>query len=210
MKMGELEQHVHDREKSIYVIGNLYITDIVWEYVRKVCPLAEAAGVLRREVKKYVNIMEVQMSRYSQQARKMYGGDNMDGFADTFDEMSEEKWGRHLQVMYYSVKRVVDRVVKDSEKSATVAHLSVVYMLTGMHLERTYEMMQLVANRSGRTLAPCYSGAMVAVHNAAMHCLEILMPEELGKESNSEMRDAYHIFKRALEDVAEKVNVQWT
>lgn len=210
MKMGELEQHVQDREKSVYVVGNLYITDIVWEYVRKTRPLAIRAGLLKREIKKYVNIMEVQMNQFGIQARKMYGGGNMDGFADTFDEMSEEKWGRHLQVMYYSVKRVVDRVEKDSDKSATVAHLSVVYMLTGMHLERTYEMMQLVANRSGRTLAPCYSGAMVAVHNAAMHCLEILIPMDICKVNNSEMCDAYRIFKGALEDVAEKVNVKWT
>ena len=64
MKMGELEQHVQDREKSVYVVGNLYITDIVWEYVRKTRPLAIRAGLLKREIKKYVNIMEVQMNQF--------------------------------------------------------------------------------------------------------------------------------------------------
>lgn len=207
---SQLEQYLSDREKSANVVGNLYLTDLVWGYVRSVRPLAARAGLLKREVKKYTTIMEEQMNRHGISARKQFGDRNIDGFADTFDEMGEEKWGGFVQAMYDAVKRQIDRIVPDGARSAAVCHYSVIYMLTGLHLERTDALRLTLSSRAGVALAASYSGAMLSVHNASMHCLELLMPGDASTLTNAEMVQTYQTFRASLEEVADKVHIHWS
>ena len=101
-------------------------------YITQLRSHAEKAGIMKREIKKRINLFPVYVQRYRNSLRTTMSDDLYEYITDNvLDEMHDE-FENSLKVLFYSTKRQVDRVISNSNLSSAIADLTMIYLIASL------------------------------------------------------------------------------
>lgn len=181
-----------------YTYGNVYLLDEMDVYITQLRSHAEKAGIMKREIKKRINLFPVYVQRYRNSLRTTMSDDLYEYITDNvLDEMHDE-FENSLKVLFYSTKRQVDRVISNSNLSSAIADLTMIYLIASLERERDVWYCNKVNEMSDIPMFPIHDPHVAAIRQCTMCLLKALLPNDVSFMKSKEMMDAFKIFKKEI------------
>lgn len=180
-----------------YVYGNMYLADIIDNYVVELKNAISEAGLCRMENKKLIRNMETNITLYRDKIRRLMGEYAYRYTPYMLDRFNDE-FERHIKTLFYSVKRELDKTVP--ALSVPLSHLTMIYMISSLEISRTTQYAEEVQKASGVKMDPVYDQCIVAIRNISNQLLCKLSDFSCESMNHREISMAYEIFSRELKE----------
>ncbi len=180
-----------------YVYGNMYLADIIDNYVVELKNAISEAGLCRMENKKLIRNMETNITLYRDKIRRLMGEYAYRYTPYMLDRFNDE-FERHIKTLFYSVKRELDKTVP--ALSVPLSHLTMIYMISSLEISRTTQYAEEVQKASGVKMDPVYDQCIVAIRNISNQLLCKLSDFSCESMNHREISMAYEIFSRELRE----------
>lgn len=180
-----------------YVYGNMYLADIIDNYVVELKNAISEAGLCRMENKKLIRNMETNITLYRDKIRRLMGEYAYRYTPYMLDRFNDE-FERHIKTLFYSVKRELDKTVP--ALSVPLSHLTMIYMISSLEISRTTQYAEEVQKASGVKMDPVYDQCIVAIRNISNQLLCKLSDFSCESMNHREISMAYDIFSRELRE----------
>lgn len=180
-----------------YVYGNMYLADIIDNYVVELKNAISEAGLCRMENKKLIRNMETNITLYRDKIRRLMGEYAYRYTPYMLDRFNDE-FERHIKTLFYSVKRELDKTVP--ALSVPLSHLTMIYMISSLEIRRTTQYAEEVQKASGVKMDPVYDQCIVAIRNISNQLLCKLSDFPCDNVNHKEISMAYEIFSRELRE----------
>lgn len=180
-----------------YVYGNMYLVDIIDNYVVELKNAISEAGLFRMENKKLIRNMGTNITLYRGKIRWLMGEYAYRHTPYMLDRFNDE-FERHIKTLFYSVKREWDKTVP--ALSVPLSHLTMIYMISSLEIRRTTQYAEEVQKASGVKMDPVYDQCIVAIRSVSNQLLCKLSDFSCESMNHREISMAYEIFSRELRE----------
>ena len=180
-----------------YVYGNMFLADVIDNYICDLKKSVTAAGIYRLENKKLIRNMENNITLYRDKIRRLMGEYAYRYTPYMLDRFNDE-FERHIKTLFYSVKRELDKTVP--ALSVPLSHLTMIYMISSLEISRTTQYAEEVQKASGVKMDPVYDQCIVAIRNISNQLLCKLSDFSCESMNHREISMAYEIFSRELRE----------
>lgn len=199
MKPSEIIQravdNLPDGVRENYVFGNIFLYDVIRSHITDLKSAMKRRGVLRFENKMYVNSLEKSINAGFSIIRQQMG-EKAYSYTPDFLERFEEEFSEKLKVLYYTTKREYDRLKQPL--SDIIAHLSMIYLLSGFEIERTAWYAGELQKAAKVPMQAVYDQNIISIQRIAGLLLQRLPSKNAEPMKSSEIKMAFEAFEREL------------
>ncbi len=199
MKPSEIIKHATDNladgVRENYVFGNIFLYDVIRTHIADLKSKMHLSGILHHENKKQVANLEKSINTGFYRIRQQMG-EKAYAYTPDFLERFEDEFSQKLKVLYYTTKREYDRLKQPL--SDILAHLSMIYLLSGFEIERTTwyagEMQKAVKVK----MKAVYDQSIISIQNISGQLIKRLPSKNAEPMKSEEIKMAFETFEKEL------------
>lgn len=188
--------------RTNYVYGNMFLADVIGNYVADIKSGCISLGIFHQKNKMDICNMVSNVSLYWSKVRSLMG-EYAYRHTPYMLEHFDEEFGKHLKVLFYSVKRELDKV--KPHMSYVLANITMVYMLSSLEINRTQEYAKRVQEASNIGMNAVYDQCIVSVRNISVQLMKRLADMDVSSMNPKEISMAFSIFSKELNDCKIKI-----
>lgn len=201
MKPAEIIKHATDNLadgiRENYVFGNIFLYDVISAHITDLKSKMSLSGILHHENKKQVANLEKSINTGFYRIRQQMG-ESAYAYSPVFLEKFEDEFSNKLKVLFYTIKREYDRIKQS--KSDILAHLSMIYLLSGFEIERTTWYAEKVQESAGVVMKAIYDQSIVSIRNISGQLLRNIPDKSHYSMKSEEIKAAFEAFERELNE----------
>ncbi|MCM1031583.1 MAG: hypothetical protein NC410_09125 [Oscillibacter sp.] len=199
MKPSEIIQRAVDKlpdgVRENYVFGKIFLYDVIGSHITELKSAMKNRGILRFENKMLVNAIEKNINAgFSMIRRQM--GEKAYAYTPDFLERFEDEFSQKLKVLFYTTKREYDRLKQPL--SDILAHLSMIYLLSGFEIERTTWYAEEIQKVAGVKMQAVYDANITSIQNISSQLIKRLPCKNAEPMKSDEIKMAFEAFEREL------------
>lgn len=179
--------------RANYVYGNIYLADLIDCYQTQLLSHSQKAGIYKHSHKQNVNSLSKIMIKYRRHMQSGMSAEFYEAIGVFLDNLHEHLED-NIKILFYSVKRQVDKHISDSDLSYVVCDLAMINIMSDFELKRTHRYAQAIETASGTFMQAIYDAKIIAIHNTSKKMIAGMITGGLGSLLNDEIQRAFDTF----------------